>query len=94
MNKSVFHFPSRNRVPVSPCVDPVVGAILSGWRYDISALSPEMRTDYEQHLSDCGVVIATSTQSIAEMMTPVTATASSEINTTEWRNGDEPERYA
>ena len=48
--------PLRNkpRVPASPCVDPVVGAILSGWRYDISALSPEMRTDYEQHLADCG----------------------------------------
>ena len=35
------------------CVDPVVGAILSGWRYDISSISPEMRTDYEQHLVDC-----------------------------------------
>lgn len=40
---------------VSPhaCVDPVVGAILAGWRYDISSISPEMRTDYEQHLADC-----------------------------------------
>lgn len=36
------------------CVDPVVGDILSGWRYDISGLSPAMRTDYDQHLSDCG----------------------------------------
>jgi hypothetical protein len=36
------------------CVDQVVGDILSGWRYDISGLSPAMRTDYEQHLSDCG----------------------------------------
>ena len=35
------------------CVDQVVGDILSGWRYDISGLSPAMRTDYEQHLSDC-----------------------------------------
>jgi len=35
------------------CTDPIVGAILSGWRYDISSISPEMRTDYEQHLSDC-----------------------------------------
>jgi len=54
MNRSISHFPSKNRVPGSLCVDPVVGAILSGWRYDISAVSPEMRTDYEQHLSDCG----------------------------------------
>ena len=35
------------------CTDEVVGAILSGWRYDISSLSPAMRTDYDQHLSDC-----------------------------------------
>ncbi len=35
------------------CSDPVVGAILSGWRYDNSGLSPETRTDYEQHLADC-----------------------------------------
>lgn len=37
----------------SSCIDQVVGDILSGWRYDISGLSPAMRTDYEQHLSDC-----------------------------------------
>ncbi len=37
----------------SLCADPVVGAILSGWRYDISGLSPAMRTDYDQHLCDC-----------------------------------------
>ena len=41
------------RGPVSPCTDHVVGAILSGWRYDISGLSPAMRTDYDQHLSEC-----------------------------------------
>ena len=35
------------------CTDPVIGDILSGWRYDISGLSPAMRTDYEQHLTDC-----------------------------------------
>ena len=35
------------------CTDPVIGDILSGWRYDISGLSPAMRTDYDQHLSDC-----------------------------------------
>ena len=37
----------------SGCTDHVVGAILSGWRYDISGLSPEMRRDYEQHLAEC-----------------------------------------
>jgi hypothetical protein len=35
------------------CTDPVIGDILSGWRFDISGLSPAMRTDYDQHLSDC-----------------------------------------
>ena len=35
-------------------MDPLVGDILSGWRYDISGLSPAMRTDYEQHLVECG----------------------------------------
>ena len=35
------------------CTDPIVGAILTGWRYDISNISPEMRTDYEQHLEEC-----------------------------------------
>jgi hypothetical protein len=35
------------------CTDPIVGAILSGWRYDISAISTEMRTDYENHLAEC-----------------------------------------
>ncbi len=43
---------SRKRVH-DVCSDHVVGAILSGWRYDISSLSPAMRTDYEQHLADC-----------------------------------------
>jgi Flp pilus assembly protein TadB len=37
----------------SRCNDRVVGAILASWRYDISGLSPEMRKDYEQHLTDC-----------------------------------------
>ncbi len=35
------------------CTDPLVGNILAGWRYDISGLSPAMRTDYDQHLYDC-----------------------------------------
>jgi len=40
-------------MPTTHCIDPVVGAILSGWRYDISGLSPDMRTDYESHLNTC-----------------------------------------
>jgi ABC-type multidrug transport system permease subunit len=35
------------------CTDPVVGAILASWRYDISGISPEMRRDYEQHFVEC-----------------------------------------
>ena len=35
------------------CNDPVVGAILSGWRYDISGISRELRVDYEAHLYGC-----------------------------------------
>jgi len=35
------------------CVDKVVGDILAGWRYDISGLAPDMRSDYEAHFADC-----------------------------------------
>jgi hypothetical protein len=38
---------------MTECTDQVVGDILSGWRYDISGISPEMRTDYEKHLETC-----------------------------------------
>lgn len=38
---------------MSECVDPIVGKILAGWRYDISGLAPEMRGDYEDHFSSC-----------------------------------------
>ncbi len=38
---------------MSQCVDPVVGKILAGWRYDISSLAPEMRGDYEDHFAAC-----------------------------------------
>ena len=38
---------------MSPCVDPIVGKILAGWRYDISGIAPEMRSDYEDHLAGC-----------------------------------------
>ncbi len=35
------------------CVDPIVGKILAGWRYDISGLALEMRGDYENHFASC-----------------------------------------
>src|SRR5262250_995149 len=38
---------------MSQCVEPIVGKILAGWRYDISGLAPEMSGDYEQHFADC-----------------------------------------
>ena len=34
-------------------IDPIVGKILAGWRYDISGLAPEMRGDYESHFAAC-----------------------------------------
>ncbi len=36
------------------CNDQVVGAILSGWRYDISVIPKDLRGDYEEHLRNCG----------------------------------------
>src|SRR6516164_8269900 len=53
MKKPALAFPANRRKRGTSCTDQVVGDILSGWRYDISGLSPAMRTDYEQHLSDC-----------------------------------------
>jgi hypothetical protein len=53
MKKTALAFPVNRRTHTSGCIDQVVGDILSGWRYDISGLSPAMRTDYDQHLSDC-----------------------------------------
>ena len=38
---------------MSECVDPIVGKILAGWRYDISGIAPEMRGDYEDHFNGC-----------------------------------------
>src|ERR1700761_5731110 len=35
------------------CNDRVIGSILARWRYDISGISPEMRRDYETHLTEC-----------------------------------------
>jgi hypothetical protein len=44
---------SRRSDRQDSCNDEVVGAILSGWRYDISGISPAMRVDYEEHLAGC-----------------------------------------
>jgi hypothetical protein len=38
---------------MNECVEPIVGKILAGWRYDISGLAPEMRGDYESHFAGC-----------------------------------------
>lgn len=38
----------------TPCTDQVIGAILSGWRYDISGTPVSLRGDYESHLRVCG----------------------------------------
>src|SRR6202789_2504184 len=54
MKKTALAFPAKNRSNSNACIDQVVGDIPSGWRYDISGLSPAMRTDYDQHLSECG----------------------------------------
>src|ERR1700743_3121676 len=53
MKKTALAFPVNRRTRSRGCIDPVVGDILSGWRYDISGLSPAMRTDYEEHLAGC-----------------------------------------
>jgi hypothetical protein len=38
---------------MSECIDPIVGKILAGWRYDISGIAPEMRSGYEEHFTAC-----------------------------------------
>ena len=38
---------------MAECTDRVIGKILAGWRYDISGIAPEMRSDYEAHLAEC-----------------------------------------
>ncbi len=38
---------------MTTCTDPVIGDILSSWRYDISGISHSMRVDYERHLAEC-----------------------------------------
>lgn len=38
---------------MSHCIDPFVGHILAGWRYDLTGLAPDMSEDYEAHLGAC-----------------------------------------
>ncbi len=38
---------------MSKCSDPVIGDILSSWRYDISGSSPAVRGDLEDHFKEC-----------------------------------------
>jgi hypothetical protein len=45
--------PSRSYTRAAACADPVVGDILSSWRYDISGITPAMRGDYEDHFAQC-----------------------------------------
>jgi hypothetical protein len=52
--KNILCKVSLNIMARTRCTDPVVGAILASWRYDISGISPEMRKDYEHHLAECG----------------------------------------
>jgi uncharacterized metal-binding protein len=40
-------------IKTTTCTDPVIGDILSSWRYDISGISRNMRGDYEHHLNSC-----------------------------------------
>ncbi len=40
-------------IKTNTCTDPVVGDILSSWRYDISGISAGMRVDFEDHLDSC-----------------------------------------
>jgi hypothetical protein len=53
MSKAALSYSANRRNRATTCIDQVVGDILSGWRYDISGLSPAMRKDYDQHLADC-----------------------------------------
>jgi hypothetical protein len=53
------------------CTDPVIGAILAGWRYDISGLSAAMRTDYDSHLSDVLLISATTLSFLAFLLAAI-----------------------
>lgn len=55
MNPKIQNYRNRRRNNRhDSCTDQVVGAILSGWRYDISGNSPDLRLEYEAHMAECG----------------------------------------
>jgi hypothetical protein len=41
------------RAQRATCADPVIGAILSGWRYDLSGLPEGLSGEYTTHLGEC-----------------------------------------
>jgi hypothetical protein len=49
---AAYHYRARSSRQ-DACSDQVIGAILSGWRYDISGIPQDLRGDYEAHLADC-----------------------------------------
>lgn len=49
---TTYH-PSSRAHRHEACTDPVIGAVLSGWRYDISGIPKDLRGDYEAHLRGC-----------------------------------------
>ncbi|WP_158819226.1 hypothetical protein [Granulicella sp. S156] len=49
MPNETYHRAHRHEA----CNDQVIGAILSGWRYDISGIPKDLRGDYEAHLRGC-----------------------------------------
>lgn len=51
MHIATFH--RRGEHGDDSCTDHVIGAILSGWRYDISGTPASLRGDYEAHLECC-----------------------------------------
>ena len=48
-----LHPPTPAHLRQEGCTHPVVGDILSSWRYDISGITPSMRGDYEGHFAEC-----------------------------------------
>jgi hypothetical protein len=52
MSVTGYHYRAQSHRQFT-CNDQVIGAILSGWRYDISGIPKDLRGDYEEHLRDC-----------------------------------------
>jgi hypothetical protein len=52
MSETGYHYRAQAHRHYT-CNDQVIGAILSGWRYDISGIPKDLRGDYEEHLHNC-----------------------------------------